>query len=156
VCGICPSHELLAFGCENGILECWDPRSRKQVASLDVAKDVLATLPAGSSTSHILDNNAVTALRYDNDGLGIALGTRSGHVLMYDLRSSNPLFVKDHRYDQPIVDIKFHPNRQHMITSDTKVIKIWDRRDVCGTHTHTHTHTHTLSLSLSLCTCLCV
>ena len=162
VCGICPIHELLALGCENGMLECWDPRSRSRTASLDIAKDVLASAGIDSTTRSGL-NNAVTALRFDLDGLSLALGTRSGHVLMYDLRSSTPLFVKDHRYDQPIVDIKFHPNRQHIISSDTKVVKIWDRKSVCihlyphcvaHTHTHTHalshTHTHTHMCGCSL------
>lgn len=37
-------------------------------------------------------------MRYDSDGLGVAVGTSTGHVLLYDLRSPNPTLAKDHRY----------------------------------------------------------
>lgn len=32
--GISDVHQLYAFGSENGILECWDPRTRHNVSSL--------------------------------------------------------------------------------------------------------------------------
>ena len=49
----------------------------------------------------------LTALRFDESGMHCAVGTGSGLVALFDLRSSRPLLVKDHMYSSPIVDIKF-------------------------------------------------
>jgi hypothetical protein len=51
-------------------------------------------------------------------------------VLLYDLRSSKPVQMKDHLYGCPIVDIKYHSSvssaQRHIISTDTKIVKIWD------------------------------
>lgn len=76
-------------------------------------------------------------------------------VLIYDLRSSDPIRIKDHmwvyfllldlglnhhilikiiwsscRYDSPILDIKWHSTlnseKPKMITTDKHVVRIWD------------------------------
>ena len=39
----------------------------------------------------------VTAMAFDSDGLTMAVGTASGHCLLYDLRASSPLLHKDHQ-----------------------------------------------------------
>jgi ribosome biogenesis protein ENP2 len=71
----------------------------------------------------------VTAIRYE-DALTMAVGTSTGHVLLYDLRSSTPIMWKDHRYGLPIIDIKFHNASKKFISSDSKIIKLWDRNTV--------------------------
>ena len=49
---------------------------------------------------------------------------------MFDLRRSTPLVVKDHMYDAPIRDIKFHTasgdhtGRQRVISADTHIVKV--------------------------------
>ena len=48
--------------------------------------------------------DSLTALRFDETGLMCAVGTSSGLVALFDLRSSKPLTVKDHMYSSPIVD----------------------------------------------------
>ena len=52
-------------------------------------------------------DDSLTALRFDETGLLCAVGTSSGLVSVFDLRSSKPLTVKDHMYSSPIVDLKF-------------------------------------------------
>lgn len=51
--------------------------------------------------------DALTALRFDDTGLGCAVGTSGGLVALFDLRARSPLVVKDHMYGQRITDIKF-------------------------------------------------
>jgi hypothetical protein len=58
----------------------------------------LAPLPAGQQ---------LTALRFDDAGLHMAVGTGNGLVGLFDLRSQRPLLVKDHMYGDNIIDIKF-------------------------------------------------
>jgi hypothetical protein len=98
----------------------------------------------------------VTALRYNDDdplqlviphphprvvALGVivglrhawnvsqAVGTGSGHVMLYDLRSSRPMMVKDHMYRVPIMDIKYHrsplSSSPLILSTDQKILKIW-------------------------------
>lgn len=97
--GYSPAHGLFAAAGEDGILECFDMRSRESVGALDAAS------AAGVS------GRGLTALRFDESGMHIAVGTETGQVALYDLRSSRPLQVKDHMYDAPIVDIKFQRAR---------------------------------------------
>jgi WD40 repeat protein len=46
----------------------------------------------------------VTCVRFDNDGLKLAAGTSEGHTLTYDMRSSRPISVKDHRNGKLMLD----------------------------------------------------
>jgi ribosome biogenesis protein ENP2 len=122
---VADAHRLLAFGGDDGTVECWDPRapeSRGAVGKLAVGASLVRsqrTLDAAPE---------VSALQFDSgNGLQMAVGTSSGHVALYDLRAAEPLLVKDHRYDLPIVDIKFHGSTENMVTSDRKIVKIWNR-----------------------------
>lgn len=74
-----------------------------------------------------IDGSDVSALAFGPDGLSLAVGSSTGHVLMYDLRSSRPLLVKDHRYGRAIADLKFHERSGKVLSTDSKLIKIWDR-----------------------------
>jgi len=56
----------------------------------------------------------------------MGVGTSSGHVLLFDLRTSEPLVIRDHQYGYRIKDIKFLEEKR-IATSDTKIMKIWDR-----------------------------
>ncbi|PON88889.1 Guanine nucleotide-binding protein, beta subunit [Trema orientale] len=53
-------------------------------------------------------------------------------VLIYDLRSSHPIQVKDHMYDSPILGIKWHrvlgSRQPKLITADKHIVKIWDSK----------------------------
>lgn len=118
-CDINPVHQLFAAGTAEGRVECWDPRSRSRVGVLDVG---LSGLDFQS-----LDNvPAVTALLF-RDGLTMGVGTSTGHVLLYDLRSTKPLLVKDHQYGLPINSIAFQDKLDIVLSADSKILKIWDR-----------------------------
>eukprot|EP00118_Oscarella_pearsei_P003857 m.16028 g.16028 ORF g.16028 m.16028 type:complete len:676 (+) comp26690_c0_seq2:18-2045(+) len=120
VCSINPEHQLLAVGSEEGKVECWDPRSRTCVGVLDVG---LAVEMAQESESTVLPS--VTSLNF-NGSLTMAVGTNTGQVLLYDIRSSEPILVKDHQYGLPINTVRFLDNSDLILSSDTKIIKIWD------------------------------
>lgn len=110
-----PCHRLMGAGGDTGIVECWDLQTRTLAASLDVAS--------------ILKNSCdVTALDFHSDGLTFAAGTSTGDCLLFDLRSSRPLLTKTHQYGLPILDIKFHEYSGKVISTDCKLIKIWDKK----------------------------
>ena len=120
-CGISPMHGMLACAGEDGVLECFDLRERKSIGSLDVG----TTANAGGM--------GLTSVRFDQTGLQMATGTSDGKVLVYDLRSSRPMIIKDHKYGNPIVDLKFHDSggssssRRYVISSDKFAVRIWDK-----------------------------
>ena len=68
------------------------------------------------------------ALRFSESGLHCAVGTSNGLVAVFDLRSSKPTVIKDHMYDAPIVDIKFHTppggSTQRIVSADTHIVKV--------------------------------
>lgn len=118
-CGVSPAHGL--FGCagEDGGLECFDLRQRESLGWMNAAS------ASGG------DGQQLTALRFDDRGLQVAVGTSGGLVSIFDLRSSKPLLTKDHMYDAPIIDLKFHTDpfgsgTRHVVSSDKHIIKIWD------------------------------
>lgn len=51
-------------------------------------------------------------------------------MLLYDLRSSQPLLVKDHFYNLPIKCLDFHNQLDLVVSADSKIIKIWNRDTV--------------------------
>jgi ribosome biogenesis protein ENP2 len=115
-CRVNPVHFLYGFGGNNGLVEFWDQRVRKRVNVLDVS-------PFASQDKEI----DVTAFEYLKDGLTFAVGTSSGHCMMFDLRQSRPTLVKDHQYGYPIKKINYHEATNKMIVADTKIVKLWDK-----------------------------
>ncbi|CAM0138416.1 Small ribosomal subunit biogenesis [Umbelopsis sp. WA50703] len=130
---LCPAHQLFGFGTASGTVEFWDPRSRSRVGLLQ------PQVPAafGSTDATSLE---VSALKFRHDGLSLAVGTNTGHTLLYDLRSSMPWLVKDHQYGFPIKSLNWHDGitasssegSGKVIVSDCKIVKIWDRLN--GSH----------------------
>uniref|UniRef100_A0A2P2KSM1 Nucleolar protein 10 n=1 Tax=Rhizophora mucronata TaxID=61149 RepID=A0A2P2KSM1_RHIMU len=111
-------HGLVACGGEDGAVECFDMRIRSSVGRID------AVAPVGN-------DQEVTALAFDDEGgFTMAVGSSAGKVLLYDLRSSHPIQVKDHMYGSPILDIKWHRTlnmeQQKLITTDNHIVRIWD------------------------------
>jgi WD40 repeat protein len=64
----------------------------------------------------------------------MAVGTATGQVLLYDIRSNKPFFVKDHMYGLPIKDVEFHHQQDLIFSMDSSVVKIWDKNNVGFTH----------------------
>lgn len=112
-------HGLVACGGDDGAVECFDMRARSSVGRLD------AVAPAGDR------DQEVTAMEFDGEGgYCMAVGSSSGKVLIYDLRSSYPMRVKDHMYGSPILNIKWqrtlNSQKPKLITTDCKIVRIWD------------------------------
>ncbi|CAG8503801.1 11797_t:CDS:10, partial [Acaulospora morrowiae] len=126
VCVINPAHQLFGFGTDEGTVEFWDPRSRSRVGIL---------APSFASEFDETKGFQVTAMRYGNDGLSLAVGTSTGHILLYDLRSSRPWLVKDHQYGYPIKSVNWYYDvtgdrgRCKVISADCKIMKIWDKEN---------------------------
>ncbi|KAG8919071.1 hypothetical protein FRC02_001934 [Tulasnella sp. 418] len=130
VVDINPAHQLLAFGTEgvssDGFVEFWDHRSRSQVGILRLPSSQLTQPEVEASVS-------VTALSSRSDGLSIAVGTSTGHTLLYDLRSARHFGLKDQGYGLPVKNLSWIEGGTKMagdgmvISADSKVIKIWDR-----------------------------
>ncbi|KAG8551074.1 hypothetical protein GDO81_018437, partial [Engystomops pustulosus] len=114
-----PDHHLFAAGSVEGKVECWDPRIRSRVGILDYAMGCV------SEDTEINGLPAVTALKF-NGPLHMAVGTSTGQVLLYDLRSSRMLTVKDHQYGLPIKSIQFHDPMELIISADSRIIKMWN------------------------------
>lgn len=76
---------------------------------------------------------SITALKFDG-ALRLGVGTSTGHVLLYDIRSSKPLLIKDHMNDSPIKKIEFHNTMEYVYSMDSSVVKIWDRNTVSWFH----------------------
>ncbi|KAM6459784.1 nucleolar protein 10 isoform 2-T2 [Liasis olivaceus] len=120
VCDINPVHGLFATGTVEGKVECWDPRLRSRVGVLDCAlNSVTADQEIGGLPS-------VSALKFDGS-LKMAVGTSTGQVLLYDLRSSNPLIMKDHQYGLPVKSVQFHNALDLIISADSRIIKLWNQ-----------------------------
>ncbi|KAK9764655.1 Small ribosomal subunit biogenesis [Basidiobolus ranarum] len=121
-----PAHQLFGFGTEDGTVEFWDPRSRSKIGML------APTLPADM---FVEDSSKleITSMKYRSDGLSVAVGTSTGHVLLYDLRNNRPWMVKDHQYGFPIKSLHWleggnsESEEGKVLSADSKIIKIWNR-----------------------------
>ncbi len=118
-------HELFTAGTTDGLVECWDPRC-SPAKPIGILNCNLDTLFDGNNNTQ---KCAITTLKY-RDGLNLAVGTSTGHILLYDIRSSKPLLVKDHRYELPIKDIQWHKENDLVLSIDKRSCKIWDRNTV--------------------------
>ena len=115
-----PLHGLICAGTDAGYVECFDPRSRERAGALDVAR----WIPADQRDSRGRVPEA-TAIECFANGLTMAVGTSSGHVLLFDLRSSRPHLTKDHNNGLPVHTVTHHPSSENVVSADAKGIKIW-------------------------------
>jgi len=67
-------------------VEAWDPRSRTKAGVLDAAIHLPPGGPRFPSVSCLHSHNA----------LGLAVGTATGQVMLFDMRGTQPILVKDH------------------------------------------------------------
>ncbi|TPX70644.1 hypothetical protein SpCBS45565_g01682 [Spizellomyces sp. 'palustris'] len=117
-----PAHQLFGFGGEDGRLEFWDPRERRRIGALDIGTAVVKSVGAGVLEAF----PEISALKFGDDGLTLAVGTATGQVLVYDLRSASPMGFKDHQYGFPIKSLAMHSSG-NVVSADTKIIKIWNK-----------------------------
>ncbi|KAJ3893575.1 NUC153 and WD40 repeat-containing nucleolar rRNA processing-related protein [Lentinula edodes] len=129
-----PAHQLLGFGVDgNGTVQFWDPRSRKRAGVLRLPANKLITPSFDNNTESMTAGLSVTALASRTDGLSYAVGTSTGHTLLYDIRTTKPFAVKDQGYGLPVKSVSWIEGGSRMagdgmvLSADKKVIKIWDR-----------------------------
>ncbi|XP_043533823.1 nucleolar protein 10 [Chiloscyllium plagiosum] len=120
VCDINPAHYLFAAGTVEGKVECWDPRTRNRVGILDCA------LSSVTTDTEVEGLPSISALKFKG-ALHMVVGTTTGQVLLYDLRSSSPLIVKDHHYGLPIKSIEFQEQLDLIISADSRIVKMWNQ-----------------------------
>jgi ribosome biogenesis protein ENP2 len=126
---VAPSQPLAAVGCNDGVVRFWDNRSPdtllKPFLKLDVQS---ATAGYGFADEYNVYNhnpNEITSVAHDPSGLYMAAGTAGGLVALYDVRSSKPLHIKEHKHGMPIHTLKFHPGSGCVLSSDEKLVKVW-------------------------------
>ncbi|KWU47016.1 nucleolar rRNA processing-related protein [Rhodotorula sp. JG-1b] len=148
-----PAHQLMCFGTETvngqGTVEMWDPRSRARAGILRLPyASLLASSMSSATLKHprlpgvddALTNGgvSVTALANRMDGLNLAVGTSTGHVLLYDLRANRPYTTKDQGYGLPVKKVEWvesapatssDADREGgwVASADEKVVKIWGK-----------------------------
>jgi ribosome biogenesis protein ENP2 len=108
-------HGLYGFGTESGTVEFWDRRDRKRVGILRMVNE------------EIDSNFEVSSIKFLPDGITWAAGTSTGQVSVFDLRSTKPLYTRDHHYGFPIKEIKYHAASENIISYDKKALRIWNR-----------------------------
>ena len=99
---------LIVTGGDQAVAEFWDMRARKPVMQLETA--------AG-----------LTAARFDNEGLRLALGLENGVIPLYDLRFPQPYGSITHLYQLPIKSLRFHNTHNSLFSADSKLIKISEK-----------------------------
>ena len=136
-----PAHQLLAFGIDgNGIVQFWDPRSRSSVGTLYLPRT--RPMQSGGVEAHSDSSLSVTAISSRTDGLSYAIGTSTGHTLLYDIRAARPFATKDQGYGLPVKNVVWIEGGSRIagdgmvLSADKKVIKIWDRNSVGFLHGH--------------------
>lgn len=122
------SHNLHAFGTTIGTVELWDPRAKGRAGVL------LPPTQSGPDDPR----SEITALEFHRSGLTMGTGASNGLIHLYDLRSPVPLLKKDQGYGFPVHTLKFLQSNSatreqtmdpKILSSDKKIIKIWDPRD---------------------------
>ena len=118
-----PGHSLLMVGGQDGRVEAWDHRQKEAVGQLDCALSCVTG--AGQEVAKV---PSVTCIN-PKDNLQLGVGTSTGHVLLYDIRSSKPLLVKDHMYGLPIKKVQFSASDDQalVLSMDSQVVKMWDQ-----------------------------
>ncbi|KAF8325776.1 WD repeat-containing protein [Cantharellus anzutake] len=125
-----PAHQLLSFGTEGfsgqapGVIQSWH-----------IAPPMVSTCSPKPNTSILpQDPFSITSLASRSDGLTLAVGTSTGHTLLYDIRSPRAYAVKDQGYGLPVKCISWAEGLSNkmagdgiVISADAKVIKLWDR-----------------------------
>ncbi|GKY97468.1 hypothetical protein MPSEU_000705200 [Mayamaea pseudoterrestris] len=123
---ISSAHPLAAVGSEDGFVRLWDSRASDgglhPFMKLDVQS---ATSNCGYADEYCKNPTEITSIAHDPSGLFMAAGTAGGVVALYDVRTSKPLFVQEHKHGLPIHTCKFHPGSGMILSGDEKLVKAW-------------------------------
>lgn len=119
--------QLTLGGSVDGTIECWDSRASRTEVVKSFDCSVFSPYYSGSE----LDTPAITSMKF-KDNLNLAVGTSTGQVFLFDLRTNKPYTIKDHYFGIPIKALDFHStsNEHDLVMSlDDKVVKMWDRNN---------------------------
>ncbi|CAG9538117.1 unnamed protein product [Cercopithifilaria johnstoni] len=112
-------HHLFICGTNDGRIEAWDHRDGNRCGILNCAL-------------HFNANNSelpiVTSVCF-KDALHLGVGTSTGHVLLFDIRSNKPLLIKDHQTGLPVNKIDFVPGHNLVLSMDMRLLKMWEETD---------------------------
>lgn len=139
---ISPSHRMIAVGMDSGHVNFYDSRTKTKSLNPFVSLNVASATRnygfdqdesgGGDNNSGVVSHgnpnsnfDAVTATGFNLSGLNLACGTSRGNVALYDVRTSNPMYVKEHQYGLPIINCLFHEGTRSLMSADKKVIKVW-------------------------------
>uniref|UniRef100_A0A915PTH2 Nucleolar protein 10 n=1 Tax=Setaria digitata TaxID=48799 RepID=A0A915PTH2_9BILA len=101
-CEFNKDHQLFLCGTNDGRIEAWDHRNGNRCGILDCAL-------------HFQANSRQFAIFHP--------------VLLFDIRSDKPLFVKDHQTGLPIKKIDFVPEHSLVLSMDMRLLKMWQETD---------------------------
>jgi ribosome biogenesis protein ENP2 len=128
---VSPSQPLASAGCDDGIVRFWDNREPDSLLKPFLKLDVqAATTGYGFADDDDVrwqhqNPHEITSVAHDTSGLYMAAGTAGGLVALYDVRSSKPLHIKEHKHGLPIHTVRFHPGSGCILSSDEKLVKVW-------------------------------
>mmetsp|Transcript_39004 Transcript_39004/g.80982 ORF Transcript_39004/g.80982 Transcript_39004/m.80982 type:complete len:807 (-) Transcript_39004:104-2524(-) len=128
-----PAYPAACVGCDDGLVRFWDnrtPDTLRPMLSLDVKRATKGYGYAvaennGLSAFHQRNLNEISAVQYDSSGMFMAAGTAGGLVALYDVRSSKPLHIQEHKHGMPINTVRFHASSGMILSSDDKLVKVW-------------------------------
>ncbi|XP_054722795.1 nucleolar protein 10-like, partial [Uloborus diversus] len=113
-------YDIIACGTIEGKVEAWDPRMRERIGTLDCALNCMAD-------NTVVDGlPSITALSFEH-GLTLGVGTFTGQILLYDIRTNKPFVVKDHMYGLPIKNVDFIKSEELVVSLDPKCVKFWNQ-----------------------------
>ncbi|XP_030753582.1 nucleolar protein 10 [Sitophilus oryzae] len=119
-CAINSVHNLLVCGTQEGRVEAWDPRIKERVGVLDCAFTCV------TENKELQGFPSISSLKF-NDALQLGVGTTTGQILLYDIRSDKPFITKDHMYGLPIKNVEFHYQNNIVYSLDNTILKLWDK-----------------------------
>uniref|UniRef100_A0A0N4ZZ58 NUC153 domain-containing protein n=1 Tax=Parastrongyloides trichosuri TaxID=131310 RepID=A0A0N4ZZ58_PARTI len=122
-CQLNEDHQLFLCGTDDGKVIAFDHRDRSNVGVLDCALGQYSS--TNNYISTIKDIPEVSTIKF-RDSLTFGVGTTTGYVLTYDLRSSKPLLVKDLQMGLPVKKLDFVKDSDLVISMDCQVLKVWD------------------------------
>jgi len=88
-----PRHMMLAAGYEDGGMEMFDLRDKSSLDLLNIPS-ILNNSPNTSQYSQSTMGEEISYLQFDDDGYTLGVGTSKGRVGIWDIRSSNPFYIK--------------------------------------------------------------
>jgi ribosome biogenesis protein ENP2 len=101
---VCQAQPLAAVGCDDGVVRFWDNRSPDALLKPFLKLDVQSATAGYGFADNVNEQGAyhnnphqITSVAHDPSGLYMAAGTAGGLVALYDIRSSKPLHIKEHK-----------------------------------------------------------